>query len=239
VSLFRKKKPVEATPEPEPEVVDAQDFSVRVAYGAKSSEGLHMPPGPGVLQSLPGILAGVSLTPIEVVQPRTVDFAQAAPNLERPSEAFQWVSANSELGPVARHAVMVLETVEALDPAFDTLACGLLAGELDTAGYPRFDAIVGGIAAHWDEATGDLVARGVVGWGGRGIRGDTDRAASRVLAAIVTSLKSASAAGPVSVEEASMPARSGAGLVCPSCGFAAGRERAFYCPKCGMRLLRA
>ena len=239
MGLFGKKKPVEAPPEPQPEVVDAQDYLVRIAYGAKSSEGLHMPPGPAVLGSLPTILAGISLTPVEVVPPRTVDFAQASPDLERPSEAFQWVSANSELGPIARHAVMVLETVEALDPAFDTLACGMLAGEVDTAGYPRFDAIVGGIAAHWDEATGDLVARGVVGWGGRGIRGDTDRVASRVLAAIVTSLKSAAVAGPAVVEDVSVPARGGGGLVCPSCGFAAGRERAFYCPKCGMRLLRA
>ena len=28
------------------------------------------------------------------------------------------------------------------------------------------------------------------------------------------------------------------GLVCAHCGFASGHERAFYCPKCGMRLLR-
>jgi hypothetical protein len=239
VGLFGKKKRVEAPPEPEPEVVDAQDYAVRIAYGAKSSEGLRLPAGPNVLQSLPGILAGVALTPVEVVPPRTVEFAQAAPVLERPSEAFQWVSANSELGPIARHAVMVLETVEALDPAFDTLACALLGGELDTSGYPRFDAIVGGVAAHWDEATGDVIARGLVAWGGRGIRGDTDRVASRVLSAIVTSLRAAAEAGPVVIEEASVPARAGGGLVCPSCGFAAGRERAFYCPKCGMRLLRA
>ena len=238
VGLFRKKK-VEAPPEAEPEVVDAQEYSVRIAYGAKSSDGLRMPAGPGLLESLPWILGGISLSPVEVAQPRTVDFAQAAPDLERPSEALQWVSANSDLGPIARHAVMVLETVEALDPAFDTLACGLLAGEVDTAGYPRFDAVVGGIAAHWDEATGDLVARGVVGWGGRGIRGDTDRVASRVLAAIVTSLRSAAVSGPMVAEESTVPAPAGGGLVCPSCGYTAGQERAFYCPKCGMRLLRA
>ena len=27
-------------------------------------------------------------------------------------------------------------------------------------------------------------------------------------------------------------------VVCPHCGFASAHERAFYCPKCGMRLLR-
>jgi rubrerythrin len=29
------------------------------------------------------------------------------------------------------------------------------------------------------------------------------------------------------------------GLVCAHCGFASGHERAFFCPKCGMRLLRS
>ncbi len=36
-------------------------------------------------------------------------------------------------------------------------------------------AIVGGVASHWDESTGDMIVRGIVGWGGKGVRGDTDR----------------------------------------------------------------
>jgi predicted RNA-binding Zn-ribbon protein involved in translation (DUF1610 family) len=28
------------------------------------------------------------------------------------------------------------------------------------------------------------------------------------------------------------------GVVCNHCGFASAHERAFYCPKCGMRLIR-
>jgi hypothetical protein len=35
-----------------------------------------------------------------------------------------------------------------------------------------------------------------------------------------------------------VPAAGRGGLVCAHCGFASGHERAFYCPKCGMRLLR-
>ena len=35
-----------------------------------------------------------------------------------------------------------------------------------------------------------------------------------------------------------MPAAGRGGLVCAHCGFASAHDRAFYCPKCGMRLLR-
>ena len=35
-----------------------------------------------------------------------------------------------------------------------------------------------------------------------------------------------------------LPPDSGAGLVCPHCQFAQVGKSAFFCPKCGMRLLR-
>ena len=38
--------------------------------------------------------------------------------------------------------------------------------------------------------------------------------------------------------EKPVPAAGTGGLVCTSCGFASGDERAFYCPRCGVRLLR-
>ena len=38
--------------------------------------------------------------------------------------------------------------------------------------------------------------------------------------------------------ERPVPAAGRGGLVCAHCGFASAHERAFYCPKCGMRLLR-
>ena len=60
----------------------------------------------------------------------------------------------------------------------DTFFCGLLHGETDTSGYPDYTAIVGGLASHWDELSGELIVRAVVGWGGKGQRGDTDRIAS-------------------------------------------------------------
>ena len=42
--------------------------------------------------------------------------------------------------------------------------------------------------SHWDEATGDMICRAVVGWGGRGVRGDTDRIGAKLLAGILTNI---------------------------------------------------
>jgi uncharacterized paraquat-inducible protein A len=50
-----------------------------------------------------------------------------------------------------------------------------------------------------------------------------------------TELPRAQPAKPV---ERPVPAAGRGGLVCAHCGFASAHERAFYCPKCGMRLLR-
>ncbi len=125
------------------------------------------------------MLTGLAASEIEVIDPLPIEFSQASPQIIRPSEAMQWVNAHHGHSPIARHAIYVLESIDAIDLAFDTLACTLLDGELDTAGYPEYNAIVGGVASHWDEATGDMLVRAVVGWGGRGVRGDTDRIAAR------------------------------------------------------------
>jgi len=238
LDFLKRKKPAAPAPAPEPEDVSAQEFIVRMTYTAKSTEGVRMAAGPNALAALPTILFGVAKGEVEVIESRPVEFAQAAPDIEHPSEALQWVSAHSDLSPVARHAVLVMETVDAVDLAFDTLACGLLDGELDTSGYPMFNSIVGGVASHWDESTGDMIVRGVVGWGGRGVRGDTDRMAARLLAGIFNSILANQYAVGVTADERPVPAAGRGGLVCASCGFSSAHERAFYCPKCGMRLLR-
>src|SRR4029453_4072346 len=110
--------------------------------------------------------------------------------------------------------------------------------EIDTSGYPEYNAIVGGVAAHWDEATGDMICRAVVGWGGRGVRGDTDRIGNKLVAGILTNILANRNAIGLTAIERPVPAAGRGGLVCAHCGFASAHERAFYCPKCGMRLLR-
>ena len=229
-------------PEPEPEAaaedVPAQQYELRLTYHAKSSASVRMSAGSSAMSHLPGVVQPVARDPIEIVEPLPLELAEASPDLVRPGAAMQWLEAHGRLSPVARHAAYVLESVGAVDLAYDTLEVGLLHGHVDPAGYPEFNAIVGGLASHWDESSGDLVVRGVVGWGGRGVRGDTDRLAQRVLANIVSNLMASQYAVEMTDLEKPVPAAGTGGLVCTSCGFASGDERAFYCPRCGVRLLR-
>ena len=221
-----------------PEEVVAQDYQLKLYYAGKSTEGVRMRAGPQAMGELPRMLEGLTRHEVEVVDPLPLEFAQAVPVISRPSEAMQWLNAHHELSPITRHALVVLESIDAIDLAFDTFVCALLDGETDTSGYPQYNAIVGGLASHWDEATGDMIVRGVVGWGGRGVRGDTDRIASRLLAGILTNILANQYALGLTAVDRPVPAAGRGGLVCAHCGFASGHERAFYCPKCGMRLLR-
>lgn len=221
-----------------PEEVVAQDHQLKLYYAGKSSEGVRMKAGPRALSELPSMLIGFALSEVEVVEPLAIEFGQATPNIVRPSEAMQWLNAHHEQGPITRHALVVLESIDAIDLAFDTFVCALLDGEVDTSGYPEYNAIVGGVASHWDEATGDMIVRSVVGWGGKGVRGDTDRIGARLLGGLLTNVLANQFAMGLTQIERPVPAAGRGGLVCAHCGFASGHERAFYCPKCGMRLLR-
>jgi hypothetical protein len=221
-----------------PEEVVAQEFQLKLYYAGKTSEGVRMTAGPNAMSELPSMLHGLARTDIEVVDPLPIEFSQATPIISRPSEAMQWLNAHHVHSPVTRHALVVLESIDAVDLAFDTFVCTLLDGEVDTSGYPDYSAIVGGVASHWDEATGDMIVRGVVGWGGKGVRGDTDRIAAKLLAGILTNILANQNALGLTAIERPVPAAGRGGLVCAHCGFASAHERAFYCPKCGMRLLR-
>ena len=221
-----------------PEEVVAQDFQLKLYYAGKTSEGVRMQAGPQAMAELPSMLVGLAKAEIEVVEPLPIEFSQATPTIARPSEAMQWLNAHHIHSPITRHALVVLESIDAIDLAFDTFVCSLLDGEIDTSGYPEYNAIVGGVAAHWDEATGDMICRAVVGWGGRGVRGDTDRIGNKLLAGILTNILANQHAVGLTAIERPVPAAGRGGLVCAHCGFASAHERAFYCPKCGMRLLR-
>ncbi len=221
-----------------PEEVVAQEFALKLYYAGKSSEGVRMRAGPRALAELASMLIGFAKSEVEVVDPLPLEFSQAMPQIAHPSEAMQWLGAHQELGPITRHALVVLESIDAVDLAFDTFACAMLDGDTDTSGYPEYNAIVGGVASHWDEATGDMIVRAVVGWGGRGVRGDTDRIAQKILAGILGNVLGSQHAMGLTAVDRPVPAAGRGGLVCAHCGFASGHERAFYCPKCGMRLLR-
>ena len=222
-----------------PDEVVAAEHQLRLNYAGKTSEGVRIKAGPAAHADLASMLAGLARTDTEVIGPLPVEFSQATPNIVRPSEAMQWLNAHHALSPVGRHALVVLESIDAVDLAFDTLVATLLDGELDTSGYPQYNAVVGGVASHWDEVSGDMIVRGVVGWGGRGVRGDTDRVGSKILTSLLASiLASQYALGLTRVERPAVAAGGRGGVMCAHCGFHSAHERAFYCPKCGMRLLR-
>ena len=225
-------------PPPPPADVSSHEFSLKLSYSAKCSEGVRLKVGPGLAERLRSMLAGYVHGKSELVEPLPAALAQASPYIARMPGSGQWLQYHHKRSPVTRHALVVLESVDAIDPVYETFVCGLLAGETDTTGYPEYNAIVGGVVSHFDEVTGDLIVRAVVGWGGKGVRGDTDRNAAGVLAGLFNNIAGDThAVGTVSVDRPT-PSPDAGGIACPHCGFSSGLERAFYCPKCGMRMLR-
>ena len=246
LDFLRRRNEPQAAPSPGgsalpagmPEEAVAQEYALKLQYAGKSSEGVRMAADPRVLATVSDMLAGIAKSEIEVVEPLEVELSHASPQIARPIEAREWLEAHHERSTVTRHALLVLESIDAIDLAFDTFVCALLEGETDTAGYPDYGAIVGGVASHWDEATGDMIVRAVVGWGGRGARGDSDRNATRLLTELLRNILASRYSRGISQVERPVPAAGRGGLVCAHCGFSSGHARAFYCPKCGMRLLR-
>jgi hypothetical protein len=241
MSFLRRKKP-QAAPPPPPtpthEEVTAQEYLLRLAYVARSSDGLRLPADPNAAAAIAGIVEPLSQTSVEMVEPLPVEYSDASPAMERFNEVQQWVLARREVGPIARHGLYVLEMTDALDMTVDTFYCGLLHGDTDTSGYPDYNAIVGGLASHWDELSGELIVRAVVGWGGKGLRGDTERIGQKLLSSLYQQVV-ASGYSLGEAEQARLPSIGGrSGLTCAHCGYEAGSASAFYCPKCGMRMSR-
>src|SRR3990172_7261404 len=170
--LRRKKTEVAPPPPPTPalEEVTAQQFSLKLNYLARSSDGLRLAAAPTLATTLVSVVEPLAMSPVEVVDALRHEYAGASPNAERLHEMQQWIVARGAVAPIGRHALYVLESTDAVDMTVDGLVCALLHGEVLTNGYPDYNAIVGGLASHWDELSGDLIVRAVVGWGGKGRR---------------------------------------------------------------------
>ncbi len=244
--LRRKKDQPETGPRslglPDPGILTeeppAEDYELKLTYRARSSKGVRFAPGKGSVAALPRMLQEFAKSPIELIEPLDPQFADANPAVMRTIEASQWLNAHHHRSPVTRHGLMVLETLDAIDPAFESIAICLLEGEVDSGGYPDYNGIVGAVASYWDEVTGDQMVRGIVGWGGKGVRGDTERNATRSLSGILVAIVGSQGATELVDLERPLPADSGTGLICPHCQYAQVGKSAFFCPKCGMRLLR-
>lgn len=243
LEFLRRKGPAKTPhavapgPAPIPEEAVAEEHQLRLTFGAKTSNGVRMQGGPHILAALPTMLDNVRISQVEVVEPRATTLAAASPSIVRTAEAQEWLRAHGDASPITRHALYVLESLDAIDPAYDTFACALLDGDVDTSGYPEYSAVVGGVAAHWDEATGDLIVRAVVGWGGRGARGDTDRIAGRLLGQLLGNILESGSSLGLTAHDRPTSAPGGATVTCQHCSYPLVHPRAVYCPKCGMRML--
>jgi hypothetical protein len=221
-----------------PDQLELEGQSLSFHYRALSSHGVRTTAAHDVPVRLPSLMDGFNQTPVELVEPLPTEFADAAPSIVRPETALHWINVHHGRTPLARHALLVLESLDTLDLAYETMAVALLHGELDGEGFPRFDAIFGGPVSYWDETTGELIVRMVVGWGGEGTRGDTQRTAQRILSRLLGNLLASQGATELGRVERPVAVAGGQRASCPHCGFDAMDMRAHYCPKCGMRMPR-
>jgi len=233
---FRRRKaappPAPARSPLAPDSFTTHDQTMRLLFNARSGDGVRLA-GEMSVAELPGLLADIAISPVEVIEPLAADAQNASPRIVMPDQALHWINARHGHSPTARHALYVLETLDTIDPAFETVALARLHGDLDSDGIPRFDAIVGGLVSYWDETTGELILRPVVAWGGEGTRGDLDRIAQRLLARLMSSILSSQGAHGLHVTE--RPVAGGGARTCGHCGFPTLDPAARYCPKCGMR----
>jgi hypothetical protein len=234
----KQQKPPPAPPRVAlpPDTIEFEEAAMRLQYHSISSHGVRMPHADNVPTLLPHLLEGFA-TNVELIEPLDESFQEAAPQLLRPQVALDWINAHHGRSNIGRHALFILESLDAIDLAYETFAVALLSGDLDGEGFPRFDAIVGGPISFWDEASGDLIVRIALAWGGEGSKGDTQRAAQRLLARLMSNMLASQGATELGrVERPVAVAGGGPRAACPHCGFRQIDRRAHYCPKCGLRM---
>ncbi|MGI8928750.1 MAG: hypothetical protein ACR2H0_04715 [Candidatus Limnocylindrales bacterium] len=236
----RRRKEAHPAPRPTlpPDQLELEDQSLRLHYRALSSHGVRVPADHDVTVRLPSLLEGYTLSDVDLIEPLPIEFQDASPSIIRPETALHWINAHYGRSPVARHALLILESLDALDLAYETFAVALLHGEVDGEGFPRFDAIVGGPVSYWDETTGELIVRLVLGWGGEGVRGDTQRIAQRIHSRLLGNLLASQGATELGRVERPIAVAGDKLEPCSHCGFTALDRRAHYCPRCGMRTAR-
>ena len=221
-----------------PDQLELESHSLRLQYHSLSSHGVRMPSGHDIPVRLPSLLEGYALTQVDLIEPLPVEYQDAEPAITRPEHALHWINVHYRRSPIARHALLIFESLDVLDLAYETFAVTLLHGDVDGDGFPRFDAIVGGPVSYWDETSGELIVRLVTGWGGQGVRGDTQRIAQRLHARLLANLMASQGATELGRVERPVAVAGEAPMPCGHCGFTALDRRSHYCPKCGMRTAR-
>jgi hypothetical protein len=218
-----------------PDTIEFEEASLRLQYHSISSHGVRLPNADPVPVLLPHLLEGFAHQ-VELIEPLDETFQNAAPQLLRPQVALEWINAHHGRSQIGRHALFILESLDAIDLAYETFAVALLYGDLDGEGFPRWDAIVGGPISFWDEASGDLIVRIALCWGGEGVKGDTQRIAQKLLARLMANMLASQGATELGRVERPVAVAGQQRASCPHCGFRQIDRRAHYCPKCGLRM---
>ena len=222
---------------PGPEEAVAQDHQLRLTYGAKTSVGVRMKGGPQLLAALPRMLDGLAITEVEVVEPRetTLDARLAEHHPDR--GGGEWLRAHGEASPITRHALFVLESMDAIDPAYDTFACALLDGEVDppaTRSTPRSSAAWPPTGTRRPATSSSAASSAGAAAAPAATPIGTPRGCSgRLLGNILESGNSLGLAPPT--EPARRDRRRRRGLPALRLPDVHPRARA-YCPKCGMKM---
>ncbi len=236
----RKKEPRVVPPQHRvalpPDTLEFEEASLRIQYHSMSSHGVRLPNADNVLSLLPKLLEGFA-THVELVERLDESFQNAAPQLLRPQVALEWINAHHGRSQVARHALFILESLDSIDLAYETFALSILTGDVDGEGFPRYDAIVGGPISFWDEASGDLIVRMALCWGGEGVKGDTQRISQRLLARLMANMLASQGATELGRVERPVAVLGQQRASCQHCGFRQIDRRAHYCPKCGLRIV--
>ena len=118
--LFGKSRKPAEKPAPQPafEEVSAQEFSLKLSYAAKSSEGVRLKAQQGSIARLNRMLDGYVQGKSELVEPLPTELSGAAPFIARLPDSAEWLAYHRNRLPVTRHALMVLESVDAIDLVF-------------------------------------------------------------------------------------------------------------------------
>ena len=125
----RRKKRVVALPPRvslPPDTLEFEEASLRVQYHSISSHGVRLPHTDDVPTLLPRLLEGFA-TEVELIEPLSAEFQDAAPQLLRPQTALQWINAHHGRSRIGRHALYILESLDVIDLAYETFAVALLA----------------------------------------------------------------------------------------------------------------
>ena len=139
-------------------------------------------------QRLPALLGGFATSPVELIEPLPIDFEDAAPSLVRPEAALQWINAHHGRSPLGRHALYIFETARRGRPGLRDVRRRAAHGESMARVSRASTRSFGGPGQLLGRGKGDLVVRMLLGWGGEGVRGDTQRIAQRLMARLMGNL---------------------------------------------------